>query len=183
MLMLLFRVGEESWAIAANEVREVLPLVALQAMAQGWSDGASHSSYWQAGLMNYRDQTLPVVDVSALLSGQAAEQTLNTRIVVIEVDESAGELAGQSRRQVGLMLSHASNTTQLMPLANIPVASRYVHSTWQLSKTAEVVYQLATAPILAQVYQLSADFVASGCLQADFIETAVTTNGFSQEGV
>ena len=39
MLMLLFRVSEELWAIAHAEVRKVVPLMALQAMSQGWSDG------------------------------------------------------------------------------------------------------------------------------------------------
>ena len=161
MLMLLFRVGVEPWAIAAAEVCEVVPLVALQAMSQGWSDGTSYSEPWRAGLMDYRGRTIPVVDIAALLSGQAAEQTLNTRIVVVEAGERSDDWVGQGRRQVGLVLPNVSETTQLAPVDDIPTASSYVHSTWQLPAIAKVVYRLATDSIIEQVYQTN-DFSQRG---------------------
>ena len=184
MLMLLFRVGEEPWAIAVAEVCEVVPLVALQAMSQGWSDGVSHSAAWRAGLMNYRGATIPVVDVSALLSGQAAEQTLNTRIVVVEAGERVDESVGQSRREVGLVLPNVSETTSLEAVNNIPTVSRYVHSTWQQPAFANVIYRLAIDPIVQQVYQTAAAPMASPNHRQSALTGVVSqTNSFSRKGV
>lgn len=169
MLMLLFRVGEEPWAIAVSEVREVVPLVALQAMSQGWSDGDSSGETALAGLMNYHGKTIPVVDVSVLANGPATKQNLNTRIVVVEASDllersldhafdADGSATDSQRRRVGLILASVSETTQLEPVANSPLVSRYVQSTWQLADgqltaNSDVVYQLAIDPVVAWVYQ------------------------------
>ena len=172
MLMLLFRVGAEPWAIAASEVREVVPLVAIQAMHGYCSgktfDNLSGSSAGSVGLMTYRGETIPVVDVPMLLSGrpaeQTAEQTLDTRIVIVDCDRptgsssnnSASNLASdsadkQSRQRTGLIVKQANETARLAPV-DVPVSGYYVESTWQVEGRGEVVYKLATERLVMQVH-------------------------------
>ena len=160
MLMLLFRVGAEPWAIAAFEVREVVPLVAIQAIdgrcLGRTSDNLSGSSAGLMGLMTYRSETIPVVDVMMLLSGQPAEQTLDTRIVIVNCDRSTGSSSSDSadrwpRKCVGLIVKQANETARLAPV-DVLVSRCYVESTWQAQGCSKVVYKLATERLVAQVY-------------------------------
>ena len=195
MLMLLFRVGAELWAIATSEVREVVPLVTLQAVSQGWSDSGldrlSSLDAGRAGLMNYRGETIPVVDISALVSGRRAEQTLSTRIVVVESDLSDEAGAGGKQSLVGLIAAQASAIAQLEPVANIPLANRYAHSMWQSAADGDLVCRLAIERVVSQIYLPEIEPVAdSRDRQLKPSEAAFQTqstaraqnNGFSLKG-
>ena len=75
MLLILAQAGDQKLAIAASEILEVVPLVELQRDAE--APGAL------AGVMTYRGQRVPVVDLTRLLSRGECARLLSTRIVVI----------------------------------------------------------------------------------------------------
>lgn len=183
MLMLLFRVGDEPWAIAVSKIREIVPLVALQKMPHSLSEQASVVS----GLMTYRGGSLPVVDVSALMSDRASTQTLNTRIAVVEsAAKTTDDKQPQSTRlPAGLILDQVSGTAPLEPVANIPTVSPYVQANWRVASEAEVIRQLAIDPIIVQVHQkpLESEFNMTPNRSSNTsLEAVAMTNGFSQIG-
>ena len=75
MLFLLFELEVDRYALPARDVVEVLPLVALKRVPR------AHAGV--AGVMEYRGQAVPVIDLCALVVGRAAARRVSTRILVV----------------------------------------------------------------------------------------------------
>ncbi len=75
MLMLLFYVGEERYAISCRQVVEVISLVKLQKLSQ--------TPKYVAGLLNYRGDIIPVIDLCELLTKNQYSHKFSTRIIVV----------------------------------------------------------------------------------------------------
>lgn len=75
MLMLLFKVGNERYAIATQEVVEVIPLVLLKTLP--------HKPEHIAGVFNYRGRVIPVIDLCQLMRGKPCSENLSTRIILV----------------------------------------------------------------------------------------------------
>jgi chemotaxis-related protein WspB len=76
MLFLLFQLDDKRFALDAARIAEVLPLVDIErplAPAPG-----------MAGLLRYRGQLLPVVDLPLLLLRRPAARRLSTRILLLD---------------------------------------------------------------------------------------------------
>lgn len=82
MLYLLFQVGNDSYALAARHVVEVLPLVDLK--------GVPRAPASFAGMLNYHGAPVPVLDLAGILLGRSSAARMNTRLVVIEHQDSSG---------------------------------------------------------------------------------------------
>lgn len=95
MLFLLFQLGKDRYALQADRVIEVLPLVELKKLP-GAPKGV-------AGIFNYRGQPVPAVDLSELTVGQAADARLSTRIVVVNYPDETGR-----SHPLGLIAEHAT---------------------------------------------------------------------------
>jgi chemotaxis-related protein WspB len=80
MLMLLFYVGDERYALESRHVVEVVPLVALKKL--------HHAPDYVAGLFNYRSRIVPVIDLCKLLRGNPCRAHLSTRIVLVNYLDS-----------------------------------------------------------------------------------------------
>ncbi|KWR91526.1 chemotaxis protein CheW [Cupriavidus sp. IDO] len=102
-LFLLFRLGNDHYALDAAEVAEVLPLVTLKQMP-----GAPG---WVAGLLARRGQTVPVIDMTALATGVPAALRTSTRTVLVHYRRQASE----PPRLLGLRLEHATETLRCAP--------------------------------------------------------------------
>lgn len=76
--MLLFHVGEECWAIAASDIKNLISRVALQPV--------SRSGQQVAGLLNYYGDPLLTFDVSVILGARPAPDALSARIAIVEAD-------------------------------------------------------------------------------------------------
>lgn len=61
MLLLVFQVAGESYAVEANRVIEVVPRVDLRRLP--------HAPAALAGLLRYRGQVVPVIDLGVFLAG------------------------------------------------------------------------------------------------------------------
>jgi len=82
MLFLLFQLGKDRYALAANRVVEVLPLVALKRLPQ--------APIGVAGLFNYRGRPVPALDLCALALGHPASERLSTRIIIMKYPDAGG---------------------------------------------------------------------------------------------
>ena len=97
MLFLVFQVGGHRYAIDAGQVAEMLPLVAITAIARAPEE--------VAGVLIYRGTPVPVVDLSHLLEGRPAERRLSTRLVIVHYPDAKG-----GARLLGLIAEKATET-------------------------------------------------------------------------
>jgi chemotaxis-related protein WspB len=84
MLVLTFRVAEILYAVVVRRVVEVVPRVELRAIP--------HAPGHLAGLLRYRGDAVPVVDLGLLMDGSPCPDRLDTRIIL--VDRGAAGLLG-----------------------------------------------------------------------------------------
>jgi chemotaxis-related protein WspB len=82
MLLLLFQIGPERYALDTGQVAEVLPLVGITRIPQAPAG--------VAGVFNYRGEPVPVIDLSQLTIGRPAQSRLNTRIVLVHYPDGNG---------------------------------------------------------------------------------------------
>ena len=97
MLMLRFQAGDRQFGLPAGYIVEVLPLTTIQE--------ALHPVSGVVGTVDYEGSTLPVVDVTLLLCGVAAQQLLSTRIVIVTAANRS-----DTDRRIGLVLERATQT-------------------------------------------------------------------------
>lgn len=99
MLVLLFNIQNERYAIETKRVIEIIPSVPLRQLIM--------TPPYVAGLLNFRSHNIPVIDISILAGGKPSSEILSTRIVVIEFDVF-GEL-----KLLGLKLERATETIKI----------------------------------------------------------------------
>ena len=88
MLILLFYVGDERYALLGRQVVEVISLVELKTLAR--------SPNYVAGLLNYRGKIIPAIDLCQLIAERPYHPYLSTRMIVVNYsgDEQATYLLG-----------------------------------------------------------------------------------------
>jgi chemotaxis-related protein WspB len=102
MLFLLFQLGHDRYVLEARRVVEVLPLLALKQIPQ--------APRGVAGIFSYRGQPVPAVDLNELTLGQAARQSLSTRIILVNFPDDAGK-----SRLLGLIAEQATEIVRKRP--------------------------------------------------------------------
>jgi chemotaxis-related protein WspB len=115
MLMLLFHVGDDRYALETRRVIEVVPKVTLKTL--------HHAPNYMPGLFNYRNRLIPVLDLCYLIRGNPSSSHLSTRIILIHYqgadmsvgisDESAVVNCAASTRPsqiLGLMAERVTGT-------------------------------------------------------------------------
>lgn len=109
MLVLVFHVGKQRYAVDAMAVAEVVPSVPVRPVAS--------ASPWVAGLLEYRGHILPVVDLSLLLGGEPTPHRLSSRIAVCDLAQvgAVAEDTPASARRVGLLAEGATRVLRLDP--------------------------------------------------------------------
>lgn len=135
MLMLLFWIGTERWAIAAADIKDVLPLVKLQPVP--------HSHPELAGLLNYRGEMVRTLDISKVITRQAAPLIMSSRIVVVQVAD----------QHLALVVERAEETTRLVETNELIKPGSYSQAT--LKDQQGVVQQLALSPLLEHALKKS----------------------------
>jgi chemotaxis-related protein WspB len=102
-LFLLFRIGDDRYALEAVEIAEVLPRLPLKAIA--------HTPYWVAGVLAHRGDMIPVIDLAALAFGQNARSRTSTRLVLVHYRVDAE----QPMRLLGLIIEQATDMLRCAP--------------------------------------------------------------------
>jgi purine-binding chemotaxis protein CheW len=75
---LTFRIGEEDFALEVSNVREILELTAITKVPK--------TPEYMRGVINLRGSVVPVLDMRLKFGLEAAKKTIDTCIVVLEVD-------------------------------------------------------------------------------------------------
>lgn len=83
MLMLLFHIGKERYALDCDKIIEVLPKVRLKKIPQ--------APDYAAGLLNYGGDPVPVIDACSLLENRPSNSALHTRIILFNPSNEIGE--------------------------------------------------------------------------------------------
>ncbi len=99
MLLLVFHAGGARYGLEAAEIVEILPLVALRPVPQ--------TSGEVAGLLNHRGRILPVLDLTAIITGAPTKLRMSSRIVVVDFPAADGGL-----HPLGLLAERATETIQ-----------------------------------------------------------------------
>ncbi len=102
LLFLVIRLGADRYAIEAAQVVELVTMVRLKAL-----HGAPHGT---AGVMNYRDEPVPVIDLNLLATGSPTAAMTAARIVVVRYASEPGRSG-----VVGLLVPEATETLRLEP--------------------------------------------------------------------
>ncbi|MDA8069337.1 MAG: chemotaxis protein CheW [Actinomycetota bacterium] len=82
--LLVFRVGPASYAIAADDVIEVVRMVA--------ATPAPDAPAWSSGLINVRGRVVPLIDARTRLGLARMEPDISTPIVLLQLGEQAAGL-------------------------------------------------------------------------------------------
>ena len=102
MLLLLFQIGADRYALDTSSVLEIVPRVTLRRVP-GATPGL-------AGLLEYHGAAVPVLDLRELVSGQPAASMFSTRLVLVRAPLSP---AADGRPPVmGLLVERATGTIQ-----------------------------------------------------------------------
>lgn len=104
MLSLLLQIGDTRYALDARHVVEVLPLVPVRE--------ALTLPPALAGLMNYRGEPVPVVDLSKLYCGRPARRLLSTRVLLVRPPAPANARPEPSISWIGLMAERVTEVRQ-----------------------------------------------------------------------
>lgn len=107
MLLLVFTAAESRYALSVERIREITPMVVFREIA-----GAPESV---RGLMNYRGDITPVIDLTSLLAGRRSRNLLSTRIIVVDYDGVDGET-----HALGLVAERVTDTAMTAPEAMQP---------------------------------------------------------------
>lgn len=97
MLMLLFYIGDDRYALECRQVVEVVPRVALKKV--------HHAPDYIAGLFNYRNLIVPVMDLCHLIRGVPCRPNLSTRIILVNYPDR-----DQTIQVLGLMAERVTET-------------------------------------------------------------------------
>jgi chemotaxis-related protein WspB len=84
MLLLVFHVAGAPYAVEATRVVEVVPRLDLRPLP--------HAPEGLAGLLRYRRQMVPVIDLGIVLAGAPSPPLLSTRIVLVDDQSPARSL-------------------------------------------------------------------------------------------
>jgi chemotaxis-related protein WspB len=82
MLFLTFQLGNDRYALEASRVFEVLPLLDMKSLPT--APGGV------AGIINYRGQPVPVMDLNELTLHRKAGERMSTRIILIKYPDQRG---------------------------------------------------------------------------------------------
>ncbi len=102
MLFILFRLGNERYALEASHVFEVIPRLPLRPQP-GTPD-------FVAGLLNFRGKVVPVLDLSTLTLGVPCPVQLSTRILLIDYTLKSG-----IKRLLGLIAEAVTDAVKKEP--------------------------------------------------------------------
>jgi chemotaxis-related protein WspB len=102
MLFLLFRLGNDRYAIEARQVVEVLPLLSAKQIPQ--------APPAVRGVFDFRGEPVPLIDLTQLALGHPVREHLSTRIVLVRHPDGRG-----GQRLLGLLAEHVTETMRRDP--------------------------------------------------------------------
>lgn len=100
MLMLVFQLGKDRYALETSHVVEVVPSLVLRKLPR--------APEYVAGIFNYRGTIVPVIDLCQLTQDRPCDNCLSTRILLVQVRGDHG-----SSRCIGLRAERVTETLKV----------------------------------------------------------------------
>jgi chemotaxis-related protein WspB len=97
MLLVIFQLGNDRYALDAKGVVEIVPLLNFKRLP--------HGPKGVAGVFSYRGSPVPAVDLSELTFGRPSVERLSTRIIIVNCPD-----AQERNRLLGLIAEHVTFT-------------------------------------------------------------------------
>ena len=97
MLLLLFHLGDERYAIDSKQIVEIIPQLSLRKLYQ--------SPKYVAGVFNYRSKIVPAIDLCYLIGDYPCRHCLSTRIIIVDYPMPDG-----TTHYLGLMAERVTDT-------------------------------------------------------------------------
>jgi chemotaxis-related protein WspB len=137
MLLLTFTVGPNRYAIDVTDIVELVPRVELRLVP--------HAPAFLAGLLSYRGNVVPVIDLCLLLDVAPCRDFLSTRIILVrdapndhnQSRSDRGDSSEDYRRSgpalarctslLGLIAEHVSDLTYVQPEQVVPAPVSLPH--------------------------------------------------------
>ncbi|GAB4070775.1 chemotaxis protein CheW [Ancylobacter sonchi] len=104
MLFLMFRIGKDRYVLDVEQIEQVLPLMAAKALP-GAPPGV-------VGVINYRGDPVPLIDLSALATGEPSALVMSTRIILVRYPAP-----GEGEHRLALCAERVIDTIQRDPAA------------------------------------------------------------------
>jgi len=114
-----FALGDESYAINASKVNEVLRFTEITPVP-----GAAS---FILGIINLRGNVVTVVDARSIFALPAREITPNTRIIVVEVEDF---IVGVLVDRVAAVVDLNEQAIEVAPHTGIEAAARFIHGVY-----------------------------------------------------
>ena len=84
MLLLVFQLGSDRYAIDVAKIVEILPLL-------NWKH-VPHSALGVVGLFDYHGEPLPLIDLAEMSMGTPSRKWMSTRIIIVSYSPAAGPI-------------------------------------------------------------------------------------------
>jgi chemotaxis-related protein WspB len=97
MLFLVFRLGNDRYAIECRQVIEVLPLVNAKQIPRAPAG--------VVGVFDYHGASIPLIDLAEMALGKPSRKWMSTRIIVVKYGRDPGET-----HALGLVAEQATET-------------------------------------------------------------------------
>ncbi len=97
MLLLLFHLGDERYAIDSKQIVEIIPQLSLRKLYQ--------APKYVAGVFNYRGKIVPAIDLCYLIGDYPCRHCLSTRIIIVNYP-----MPDSTTRYLGLMAERVTDT-------------------------------------------------------------------------
>lgn len=133
MLFVTFQTGDDLYALAADAIVEILPLVEMRRVREAPPE--------IAGWFSHRGAFAPAVDLSLIAQGRPAARRMSTRILMVR------HMTGAQALLMGLIAEKATETLRADPKAFAP----FVHSRRGPVERVEV-ESLVPAPLAAWLH-------------------------------
>lgn len=99
MLFMQFTIGKDRYLLEARNIIEIVPYVNLKRIPK--------APPYVAGLLNYRGDAIPVIDICYLMGDKPCELRLSSRIALVNHKNDAGESIC-----IGLLMEHLTETVR-----------------------------------------------------------------------
>jgi len=94
-----FIIDDARYLLEAKDIIEIVPYANLTKIQK--------APHYVAGLLNYRGDTVPVIDIRYLMTGKFCELKLSTRIALVNYKKNTGESTC-----LGLLMEHLTETVR-----------------------------------------------------------------------
>jgi chemotaxis-related protein WspB len=99
MLFLQFKINDNKYILEARDIIEVVPYANLKRILK--------APAYVAGLLNYRGNSIPVIDINFLMSDKPCEVKLSSRIALVNYKDGDGLSVC-----IGLLIEHLTETVR-----------------------------------------------------------------------